>query len=298
MHGSYAESLFEFGSPLQLWRCQGWLLRRKIPDSEYHDAMGCYPIFSCVEWSRLREDLEDLCSELVSAVLVTDPFGTYDVADLKESFKDIMIPFKQHFITDLSRPRKTFVSAHHQRNARRALRNLNIEKCSKPAALLDDWTRLYRILVKKHGIKGLAAFSCQSFAKQLMVPGIIAFRAERNAATEGMLLWYVQGDVAYYHLGAYSERGYELGASFALFSYAIDYFVRQGLRWLNLGGGAGVDIGVNSGLSRFKQGWSTGTRTAYFCGRIFDKAKYNEIVEARSARPTNYFPAYRFGEFR
>src|SRR5215213_8208057 len=112
----------------------------------------------------------------------------------------------------------------------------------------------------------------------------------RDGETVGMLLWYVQGDVAYYHLGAYSERGYELRASFALFQHAIEQFARRGLRWLNLGAGAGAASGAESGLSRFKQGWATGTRTAYFCGRIFDEKKYQEILRARGVPATKYFP--------
>lgn len=93
------------------------------------------------------------------------------------------------------------------------------------------------------------------------------------------------------------KPGYELGASFALFSYSLDYFARLGLEWLSLGAGAGAGPGAESGLTRFKQGWSTGVRTAYFCGRIFDEQKYQEIVRSRGATATEYFPAYRAGEF-
>jgi hypothetical protein len=50
-------------------------------------------------------------------------------------------------------------------------------------------------------------------------------------------------------------------------------------------------------LSRFKRGWATGTRTAYFCGRIFDRANYREITRASGCMATDYFPAYRQGEF-
>jgi hypothetical protein len=110
-------------------------------------------------------------------------------------------------------------------------------------------------------------------------------------------LWFVQGDVGYYHLGAYSPPGYEMRASFALFQFAIEYFSVSGLRWLSIGAGAGVGSGETDGLTRFKKGWSTGTRTAYFCGRIFDNVKYQEIVSTKDIPATDYFPAYRLGEF-
>jgi hypothetical protein len=64
-----------------------------------------------------------------------------------------------------------------------------------------------------------------------------------------------------------------------------------------LGAGAGTSA-ADSGLDRFKQGWSTDFRTAYFCGRIFDRKKYEEIVRLRNVPATSYFPAYRVGEFR
>ena len=112
-----------------------------------------------------------------------------------------------------------------------------------------------------------------------------------------MTIWYVDREVAYYHLGAYSEDGYKMRASFALFWSAIELFSTRGLRWLNLGAGAGVENSGTDGLTRFKRGWSTGTRTAYFCGRILDQASYASILEAAGAPSTGYFPAYRNGEF-
>ena len=296
-HASYADSLSEFGLARLLPRSGSWILERPIPNSSYSDAMGCYPLFSCQDWSQLRLDLESIGSELVSLSLVTDPFGNYDKDYLKSCFPDVVVPFKQHFVVDLSRPLDTFVHPHHRRNARRALREMQVEKCANPEDFLDDWTSLYSTLVERHNITGIAAFSRESFSRQLKVPGMVGFRAVYNDTTVGMLLWYAQDNRAYYHLGAYSPRGYELRASFALFDYCLSYFAEREFESLNLGSGAGVGISGESGLSRFKQGWSTGARTAYFCGRIFDAKKYDEIVRAKGVPKTEYFPAYRLGEF-
>jgi len=41
-----------------------------------------------------------------------------------------------------------------------------------------------------------------------------------------MLLWHAQRNPAYYHLGAFNELGYAQRASFALFIYAFEYFMR------------------------------------------------------------------------
>lgn len=299
LHPEYADSLSEFGAPRSLAATGAWVLERQIANSTYLDAMGCYPLFLCEHWPELHADLETLDTRVVCLSVVTDPFGEYDSGYLRQCFRNVVKPFKEHFVVDLHQSPETFVHPHHQRNARRALRNLEIERCATPAHFLEDWMALYGTLIVRHHIKGIAAFSEASFARQLNVPGIVAFRAVHNNATVGMVLWYAQENRAYYHLGAYSARGYELRASFALFSCSIKYFAAQGLDWLNLGAGAGAGAGATgeSGLSRFKQGWSTGCRTAYFCGRIFNQAKYDELVRGRRLPPNDYFPAYRAGEF-
>jgi hypothetical protein len=259
--------------------------------------MGCYPLFACHDWSQLHADLEELDREWVSLSLVTDPLAEYDAAYLCWCFGDVVIPFKQHFVVDLSRPVDTCVSKHHRRYARKALKDVSVEICKSPMHLLDDWVDLYATLSERHKIKGILAFSRSSFAKQLRVPGIVAFRATYQGTTVGALLWYVQGEASYYHLGASSPLGYELRTSFALFWSAIEYFAASGLRRLDLGAGAGVTGDGTDGLARFKRGWSTGTRTAYFCGRIFDQARYAELARARGVSADGYFPAYRKGEF-
>ena len=234
---------------------------------------------------------------MITLAVVTDPFGEYDSAYLNWCFEDVIIPFKEHYIVDLARSMNTFACSHHRRYARKALRHLCVERCEDPSQFIDEWVDLYSILIRKYNIKGMLAFSRDAFDKQLSVPGIVVFRAMYEQTTVGILLWYIQGEVGYYHLGAYSDLGYEMRASFALFWFAIEFFSACGLKWLNLGAGAGVQGNETDGLSRFKRGWSTGTRTAYFCGRIFNRAKYAQMVKAKGISAGDYFPAYRQGEF-
>lgn len=296
MHPCYAESLSEFGTPRELLRCKGWVLERPIPGLTDRDAMCCYPLFVCQDWYQLHSDLETLEIELVSLALVTDPFGEYDRDYLNRCFEHV-VPFKEHFVVDLNQQPDNHVSEHHRRYIRKSLQHVTVELCEEPIDFIDEWAALYQELILRHGIKGITAFSKESFAKQLSVPGLVMFRAVSDDKTLGMLLWYVHGDVAYYHLGSTSPRGLELHASFALFSFALKYFADNGLRWLELGAGAGIGGDGTDGLTRFKRGWSTGTRTAYFCGRIFDPERYAQIVKAKGMTTTDYFPAYRKGEF-
>ena len=259
LHPAYAGSLAEFGTPRRLPRSGAWILERAIPGSVFRDAMACYPLLMCHDWAGLGADLDDLAGRFVSISAVTDPFGSYRPDDLARCFSDLMVPFKNHFIIDLGQCPLDRVSDHHRRNARKALRQLVIERCACPEREEAPWQSLYATLVRRHEIIGIRAFSPAALNAQLRVPGAVLFQAKTESETVGMTLWYVSGDTGYYHLGACSEDGYELRALFGLFWYTIEYFAASGLRLLGLGGGAGLTGSAEDGLSRFKRGWSTGT---------------------------------------
>src|ERR1043165_18243 len=131
-HPGYAAALAEFGTPRALPRSGGWLLERAIRDTPYRDAMGCYPLFTCSDWSQLQVDLETLSTELVSVAIVADPFGNHDPEQLRDCFSNIVIPFKEHLVTDLSGSPESFVAGPHRRKARKALEQLSVERCQDP----------------------------------------------------------------------------------------------------------------------------------------------------------------------
>lgn len=294
LHQNYAKALRFHGEPVFLKNCEGWILKRNIPNTVRFDGMGCYPLFCCRNWANLFLDMENLKEEIISLSIVTDPFGQYDKSLLEDTFHDQCYAYKEHYIIDLHKKPSQFISAHHQKNIKIAKTEGNaVHLCKKPGRDLDDWNRLYRNLIVRHNIVGITAFSKDSFAEQLQVPGIKVFKAINNGMTTGMLLWYTMGEVAYYHLGAYSKQGYTTRASFALFQAAIEYFADSGTRWLSLGAGAGVTNDAVDGLSRFKRGWATGTRSVFFGGKIFDQRAYDKLSFENSSLESNYFPAYR-----
>jgi hypothetical protein len=296
-HSIYSQSLAAFGHPVHLPGSGGWALERNVPGCDDKDAMGPYPLFACRDWTRLSADLDRLGNRWISLAIVADPFGAHNPELLKRAFGEIVFPFKEHYIVDLSRPLETFVSAHHRRNARQSLQDVSVHSCDEPWRSIDIWVALYSTLVERHQIKGMPAFSRESFELQLRTPGLVSFRAGACGRTIGMILWFVMENIGYYHLAAYSEEGYRLKASFALFWRSLEYFKSLGLEWLCLGAGAGIEGQGTSGLSRFKRGWSTGTKTAYFCGRIFNPERYAQLAAARGREGSRYFPAYRQGEF-
>ena len=294
-HPAYATSLSEFGRPRSLIQSGGWVLERDIPGTDARDAMGCYPIFSCRDWSLLDQDLNDLDDELVSLVLVADPFGSYTREILSRTFRDLVVPFKEHFIADLQHPTNSFVSKHHHYYARKALATVKVEVCPDPVRMLDEWSKLYDNLVTRHQLSGIKAFSRAAFAKQLNVPGMIMLRALHEGETVGAHLWYVQGDVAFSHLAAANASGYKLMSAYALCWSAIDHFAGK-VRWIDWGAGAGLNATGPEGLTRYKKGWANAIRPVYLCGRIFNNARYAELSRANGLAGDNYFPRYREGE--
>lgn len=296
LHPRYAESFAGVGRPRELPHCGGWIIERSIPGTDLHDGMGCYPVFACRDWSRLALDLPALADRLVTLVLVTDPFGDATEEDLGRSF-DVVRAYKPHYVTDLSRPGTQLMARTHRRNTARALGRVRVETCDDPLGMLDEWKALYDQLIARHAITGVPAFSRAAFARQLSVPGLVMFRATAEGVVVGLHLWYVQGDVAYGHLGATSARGYELMASYALYSHAVAD-LRDRVRWLDLGSSPGAPgDAADDGLRRFKAGWATAMRQTHLCGRVFQPDAYARLVVERGVSDTDYFPAYRRGEF-
>ncbi|VGO21293.1 GNAT family N-acetyltransferase [Pontiella sulfatireligans] len=293
---AYAESLSQFGELIHLPRCGGYLLKRSIPGTSDFDAMGSYPLFFCEDWSLLNEDLATLPEEIISVSIVADPFGAYSRKKLERDF-DVVNPYKVHYIVDLDKLGGKIGSHHHRKEARSALKEIQVEVCKDPAGFADRWIELYQTLSRRHDIHGIRAFSRTAFEQQLRMPEIIVHQAFHQGEIVGAQLYYMQGNVVHCHLGAVSDKGYKVGAFYAMDYYAAKYFSGTA-RKLDLGGGAGLSGANSDGLSRYKKGWSSETHPVYFCGRITNSARYDALAPLQGQENTNYFPAYRFGEFK
>jgi hypothetical protein len=299
LHPDYAYSLREFGKPLELSQCGGWILERMINDTPYKDAMGCYPLFVCRNWSKLGKDLEQVGSRLVSLALVTDPFAEVTSDYLKRYF-DIVRPFKKHYVTNFSYPLDSFIDKTHCSTyyyAQRSLKKMEVFICNEPIKYINEWTKLYENLVNRHKIRGIIAFSPKSFKTQLKLPGTIMAIGLYRGEIVGAGIIFIQGRVSYFHLAAYSDTGYKIRASYGIFWKVLNYLQEQGIDFLDIGGSAGIEDDPKDGLARFKRGWSNETHLVYFCGRILDRQKYETLCQQLRIADSGYFPAYRQGEF-
>jgi hypothetical protein len=281
----YAESLAEFGTPVELPLSRGGLLERPAPGGA-RDLTGPYPLFACGDWAALPTDLEALADRAVSVVAVADPLGGAGDDELRRAFPDLLRPYKRHHVRDLERDWRA--PEHHRRHIRRAAAAVEVAVCTDPTRYLDEWTRLYAGLVERHRLEGIRAFSRAAFERQLALPGMVAVRAERAGAVVGMALWLSDPPDAHYHLAAYSPAGYEVSASYAVFELALRHLQELGVRRVDLGGSA--DAGSGEGLDRFKRGWANDERVAQLCGRVLDRPAYDRLAGGRAS---DWFPAYR-----
>jgi hypothetical protein len=277
----YAHSLSEFGEPTFLQPAGGWYLKRPIPDTDFYDGMGIYPLLSCQDPEHLSEAIVNE-PDLVSFVGVTDPMMDWHPSG---ELNPGAIPFKQHYIVDFERP--LGIDSHHRRNAKQALKTIQVERVGNVATYLETWISLYQQLIERHHIQGIARFSEQSFASLFAIPELIIYRAIQHNQTVGMVIWMTRGSDSYYHLAAYSEEGYVAKASFALFWTAIEDQKLEMNRMV-LGAGAGLQ-NQQDGLTRFKSGWANDTRTNYLIRHILQPNVYDSLTNQAS----HFFPAYR-----
>ncbi len=292
----YAHALPHLGRPRELRHAGGWILERSIPGTPHQDAMGPYPRFCCQDWEGLSRDLRDLQGHLVSLVLVTDPFASLDEQALRDLFPDHVLRYKAHYVVELARFGEDSLCANHRRNVRRAGRKVEVEIEPAGPERLRDWVRLYEGLIVHRGIRGPARFSRQALARQLQVPGMYMVHARAEGRVVGMQLWLRDGPRAYYHLSASDAEGYRRLAAYAMTWEALRFLGSLGVRWADLGAGAGIHPRPDDGLAYFKQGWATQTRPVFLCGRILDRRRYRMLCGRAPAGETPFFPAYRRGE--
>lgn len=294
-HPLYAQSFYEIGEPLFLPRSNGWFIKRQIPGTPYFDAMGPYPMFFCDDWDALIGDLQQLKGDLISISMVIGPFEELPNNEYSDFF-DIFKPYKNHYILDTNVPIAQAVSKWSLKDARRALKEVSIDLVTAPDINLDEWVTLYDNLVKRHDIKGIRAFSRESFAKQITIPNTHFFRAWRKGELVGGNLYYIQQNVAYGHLLALTDEGYRLGASHAIKWVAIQNLAKM-VKWINFGGSTGNDQGSLTGLDKFKMGWTNDVKRSHFCAKVLDQVKYDELTSNKAVVTPEWFPAYRSGEY-
>ena len=180
LHPSYAASFGEWGTPWALRRAGGWALIRAVPGSAESDAMGCYPLLACTDWSGLAADLEEGADRMVAFSAVVGTLAKVAEDNLRGAFPHVLRPFKEHFVIELS-CRAPVGSAEHRRKARRARARVNLDVREDARPLMKEWMNLYTFLIRRHDIRGMRAFSMCPSCPSCRSPGCVQFAPRRAA---------------------------------------------------------------------------------------------------------------------
>ena len=297
---AYAAALAGIGRARPLGETGGRVLERVIPDCDHTDLMGPYPLFSCTDWAALGPAVSALKGQdwaktgpvlrPVSLTLVTDPFCPLETEALEAIF-DLCRPLGHHHLIDLNRPLAP--SKHHRKKLRRA-GPARIEAGPADPGLGPVFATLYAGLAEKKGIRDLRRFDGPGLAAQLAVPGAHLVTAWEGEALIGTDLYYLQDRIAHAHLSAYAPEGYARSVSYPMIAAAHEHFAPLA-DWINLGG-VPAGEGEGGGIGHFKRGWTDVTRPTHLCGAVLDRGAYDRL-SAERAPGTEWFPAYRAGEF-
>ncbi len=286
---AYAHTLSHAG---RAWFVPGWdtpVLLRPVPDCPgVVDAMGAYPVCTLPPHADLGAGLEALrAARAVSVALVADPLAGPAPHVLARHF-GLCRPYKTHHL--IERCGQVDFSKHHRDRIRRGERHATARLVSlRDPVWRAHWGRLHAGLVARHGVTGVQAFPPEAFDQlaalqdQLLVVAVV----DRAGAPLAMQIWVRQGDIAYSHLTATSEAGYQLGATYVAYAAAIEALAD--CQVLDLGGGAGDGDDPADSLAAFKRGFANASAMAHLCGAVLDDAAYARLSAGRNG----YFPAYR-----
>ena len=288
----YAKGFRDIGPVVRIECLDIWAQARAIPDTEYTDAIGIYPMCAptCpASKEQLVQELQAL--DLATLVLVTDPF-TPDQSWFGKMFEYAQA-YKPHFTVE-GLPEPPSFSKHHRYYVRRAQ-----QKCETRIIQLSEhleaWQALYDFLVRKHELAGLHQFSLHYFESLSTLPEITAFGTFIDGQLVSASLWAEHENWVTSHLSATNDIGYQNNAGYAGYDYAIRHYANS--TRINLGGAP--DAGrPTSQLESVKKGFSNATRPSWICGVVADHALYAELCQKQSPKVlnANYFPAYRSGQ--
>lgn len=290
----YYRTLDRVGQPLFLPRSQAWGLVRNIPNTSYRDLSASFPFLRAISPNRITEDFADLPDDVVTAVVVTDPFSEADPNMLNHSFNAGLTFFKKHYVVNVQ-SYATDVHHEHLNKVRTAFgRGVTVHECYRTDYYEEIWGMLWDLLVSRHGLADAPGPSRSGVIRQLRVPGTMCVRAQLGSNVIGMVIFYIEGSNAYYHLGAYSEMGYDVHVSYAIFWNAFSYLRDRGVKQVSLGGNAGMKNDDEDGLAYFKRGWASHTVPVYIGKSVLKPDLYDALCEKKGvSSSTSFFPAYR-----
>ncbi|MEM7327813.1 MAG: GNAT family N-acetyltransferase [Pseudomonadota bacterium] len=286
-------SYASLGVPIQLPASGLRLLKRHICNDLY-DLVGLYPYSVCPSVANLQAETDQAFlrdSAAVTISFILSPFQSEQTIDLQDW--DVLTPFKEHIVLDLTEDWRRRVSKKTRYCIRRSEelhRTIIAPKTVETATLFH---KLYAHTVRRHSVIGVQNFSVDAIHAQLMTPGTFVLQSFHEGECSGFLIGVNNKDHANYHLVAIAPEHYNKLTNYALLNAAIAFCASNGVRYFNLGGGAGLTSDASDGLYRFKRRWSANSLNTHLCGKILRPSVYAALTEGQDDPPRPFFPQYR-----
>jgi len=290
----YASAFASFGTVLTLPQSQLRLIKRRITHDAF-DLIGLYPYSMCNSVLAINGDHDQAVLRQTGAVALSFVLSPFDATHAEQSSRDwdCMKRFKSHFVIDFETAWKKQISKKTRYYANKGQRLHEIEPIAVDADVANTFHRLYQSTVQRHSITGVQNFSIASLHRQMTTPGAFVLRASVGDKTSGMIICMINSDHANYHLVAVADEFRDQSTNHALLLAAADRCASQGVKFLNLGGGAGTATDDSDGLFRFKRKWTPLSLHTSLFGRILDRKKYRSLSQFTRTTSSTFFPSYR-----
>ncbi len=281
---------YEFaGAIVSLPRSGLKVIQRRIR-GQYYDLLGVYPFVHEVDVALLELDLQELSSDVVSLVMVADPFCSPQMLE-NTTHWEVSRPFKRQSMLNLQTDDAPPWSKNLRRDIRIGTASNDLSWAKPGADSARTFWNLYQRIVEKHQVDGIARLSEKSIEQQLSCQGASMLIATDSKQVSGAAIIFRVGDWANLHLMAVHPGAMKSCAGAALLAQTIEQLRAEGSRLFNLGGSAGLQDAANDGLWKFKKRWGDCTGETALLGKVLNPSAYQTLCSGRQRRP--FFPAYR-----
>jgi len=216
---------------------------------------------------------------------------------------DFLIEDRETVFVQLEKPYETIFKEYHSslhRNLKKAVKNdLQFRLLEPTSEQINHFHRLYYQTMKKNNADSFYFFSESYFNKLFNLQNTKLFGVEFKGQIVNMVIILESFPFCYYHLGASEPEYYSLNGNPFLFDQLIKFY-QQKFKIFYLGGGA--TPAPDDSLLRFKRKFSPDTKPFFIAGKIFNKEKYDHLIQKAEKKcpelkSVKYFLKYRLCEF-
>lgn len=285
---AYAATLSHLGTPFVVHGWQGSLIRCAIPGAAHlFDAVGSWPYCSPPEISQLSALYRALQAQgLVTFRAFFRPKTALAVEQWHQAgFTPVLL--KEHFVFDptLDWPAHSAKTRYNIRRGRRLWRVELLALAEYHRTIAEYHERL----VQRRQFSAMAALPPAHFAALAELPNVRVLGALDTDGLGAALIAVHDETSVHFHVIVGAERAYQTCAFYALYQAAIE-------RWspshtIYLGGAPSSPNG--QGIAHFKRRFANRRAPVYMIQAVLDRETCQQLVCARAAPQSNWFPPYR-----